>query len=87
MGQLTYIHPPETPCLRCVFPEAPPKAVFPVLGATAGVLGTLQAMETLKYLAGVGETLKGRLLLFDGEDMSFTTLCVNRLPDCPVCDG
>jgi adenylyltransferase/sulfurtransferase len=87
MGQLTFIHPPETPCLRCLFPEAPPKSVFPVLGATAGVLGTLQAMETLKYLAGIGETLKGRLLLFDGEDMSFTNLCVNRLPDCPVCKG
>jgi adenylyltransferase/sulfurtransferase len=85
MGQITFIHPPETPCLRCIFPEAPPKAAFPVLGATAGVLGTLQAMETLKYLAGIGETLKGRLLLFDGEDMSFTTLRVNHLTDCPVC--
>jgi adenylyltransferase/sulfurtransferase len=87
MGQLSFIDPPETPCLRCIFPEAPPKGVFPVLGATPGVIGSLQAMETLKFLTGVGDLLKGKLLLFDGEDMSLTMLNLKHLPGCPDCGG
>ena len=87
MGQISFIDPPETPCLRCIFSEAPPKGVFPVLGATPGVIGSLQAMETLKFLAGVGDLLKGRLLLFDGEDMSITMLTVKHLSGCPACGG
>ena len=54
MGQLTFLHPPETPCLRCIVPEPPEKATFPVLGATAGVTGCLQALEAIKFLAGLG---------------------------------
>lgn len=85
MGQVTFLSPPETPCLRCIFPEAPPPRVFPVLGATPGVIGTIQAMEALKYLAGVGATLKNRLLIVEGEDMTFTTIRVERSPSCPSC--
>lgn len=84
-GQMTFIHPPETPCLRCLVPEAPPSEVFPVVGATPGVIGSLQAMETLKYLTGLGETLQGRLLLFDGEEMTFMEVETRRDPACPVC--
>jgi adenylyltransferase/sulfurtransferase len=86
-GQLTFIRPPETPCLKCLFPEPPPKAVFPVVGAAPGVTGCIQAMEVLKHLTGVGTTLKGRLLLIDGEEMTFTSLNVERSPSCPACGG
>ncbi|MRS02683.1 HesA/MoeB/ThiF family protein [bacterium] len=85
IGQITFIQTPETPCLKCLIPEAPPKEVFPVLGATPGVIGSLQAMETLKYLTGIGECLKGRLLIFDGDNMSFETIKVKRRPGCSVC--
>lgn len=84
-GRLTFIHVPETPCLRCIFPESPPKEVFPVLGATPGVIGVMEAMETLKYLAGVGQTLKGRLLLWNGADADLRVLKVRRDPNCPAC--
>ncbi|HXX64504.1 MAG TPA: HesA/MoeB/ThiF family protein, partial [Bacteroidota bacterium] len=53
-GRLSFIQSPETPCLRCLFPEAPPSEVFPVLGTTPGVIGSLQALEAIKYLTGIG---------------------------------
>ncbi len=84
-GQITFLHPPETPCLSCFYPASPKKQVFPILGATAGVLGTLQAMEALKYLSGIGENLKNRLLFFDGQDMKFETIKISRNPRCAVC--
>jgi adenylyltransferase/sulfurtransferase len=86
-GQLTFIQPPETPCLKCLFPEPPPKTVFPVVGVTPGLTGCIQAMEVLKYLTGVGTTLKGTLLLIDWEEMTFTSLSVERSPACPECRG
>ena len=84
-GRLTFIRSPETPCLRCYFPESPPKEVFPVLGATPGVVGTLQAMEALKYLSGVGRLLKGKLLVWSGHDMSFRSFKGYKDPQCPAC--
>jgi adenylyltransferase/sulfurtransferase len=84
-GRLTFIKSPETPCLRCYFPESPPKEVFPVLGATPGVIGTLQAMEALKYLANIGKPLKGKLLVWSGNDMSFRTFKGFKDPQCPTC--
>jgi adenylyltransferase/sulfurtransferase len=85
-GQLTFIHPPETPCLKCLTPEAPPKAMFPVVGVTPGLIGSLQAMEVLKYITGVGVNLKGKLLTFDGADASFLSLNIRRVKDCPECN-
>jgi molybdopterin/thiamine biosynthesis adenylyltransferase len=85
LGQVTFLFPPETPCLRCLFPEPPPKEIFPVVGATPGIIGSIQAMEALKYLTGIGTTLKERLLFFDGEDMSFSLLKVRRSDSCPDC--
>jgi len=85
LGQITFLQPPETPCLRCIFPEAPPKRTFPVVGATPGVIGCLQAMEALKHLTGAGSLLKNRLLIFDGTDMTFSPIKVRSRPDCPVC--
>jgi molybdopterin/thiamine biosynthesis adenylyltransferase len=85
IGQTTFLYPPDTPCLRCIFPEAPPKETFPVLGATPGVIGCFQAMEVLKFLTGSGTNLKGRLLFFDGEEMTFNSVEVKRNPACPDC--
>ena len=86
-GRLSFIQPPETPCLRCLFPEAPPPEVFPVVGATPGVIGTLQAVETIKYLAGVGTNLKGKFLIWDGLEMEFMTVAFRKDPNCPACGG
>jgi adenylyltransferase/sulfurtransferase len=86
-GQVTFLSPPETPCFRCIFPESPPKEVFPVLGVTPGLTACIQVMEALKYLTGVGTPLKGKLLLFDGQDMAFSTVNVSRAAACPDCGG
>jgi adenylyltransferase/sulfurtransferase len=84
-GQVTVVQPPETPCLRCVIPEAPPKEVFPVLGVTPGVTGCLQGFETLKLITGIGVPLKGRMLTFDAEYMRFSTLNLRRVKGCADC--
>ena len=84
-GRLSFVRSPETPCLRCIFPEAPPAEVFPVLGATPGVIGTLQAVETIKYLTGMGTNLGGKLLVWDGREMEFSTFTVPRDPACATC--
>jgi adenylyltransferase/sulfurtransferase len=84
-GRVTFIHSPETPCLACIFPSAPPAQTFPVVGTTPGVTGMLQATEALKYLAGVGDLLKGRLLCCDFQDMRFLEVRVRKDPRCPVC--
>ena len=85
MGQASFIAPPETPCLRCIFPEPPPREVFPVVGATPGVIGCIQATEVLKHLTGLGATLQGRLLIYEGEEMVFTTITAKRAASCPDC--
>jgi len=78
--------PGETACLRCLFPEVPPPSgAFPVLGATPGIAATIQAMEVIKYFSGYGRLLKGRMLVFDGEEASFLELKINRDPSCPDC--
>ncbi|HSB80171.1 MAG TPA: HesA/MoeB/ThiF family protein [Candidatus Methylomirabilis sp.] len=84
-GRVTFIQTPETACLACLFKEAPPREVFPVLGATPGITGTIQAMEAIKYLAGVGSLLKGRLLCCDFLEMHFFEVKVRRDPACPAC--
>ncbi len=84
-GMLSFIQSPETPCLRCLFPEAPPGEIFPVLGATPGVIGCLQALETIKYLTGIGKNIKGKLLVWDGGKMEFRTLNAVKDPDCQTC--
>jgi molybdopterin/thiamine biosynthesis adenylyltransferase len=86
LGQVTTILPGRGPCLRCIFPRPPPeKKSIPVLGATAGLVGCLEAMETIKLLTGLGRPLVGRLLIFDGESMHFEEVRVEKREDCPVC--
>jgi molybdopterin/thiamine biosynthesis adenylyltransferase/rhodanese-related sulfurtransferase len=90
-GQLTVFDTPAGPCYRCLYPTPPPPELAPgcsvagVLGIVPGIMGMLQANEVLKILLGIGETLAGRLLLFDALDASFTELKLRRDPDCPVC--
>jgi molybdopterin/thiamine biosynthesis adenylyltransferase len=90
-GQLTTFIPYQGPCYRCLYPTPPPPELAPgcsvagVLGVVPGIMGLLQANEVLKVLLDLGETLSGRLLLFDALDTSFTELRLRRDPDCPAC--
>jgi len=85
-GQITFISPPETPCLRCIIPEAPPpQKVFPIVGSTAGVIGCLEAHEVLKFLTGIGTLLKGKLMIWDGLESEFHKIDIDKDPHCPVC--
>ena len=90
-GQLTTFVPYEGPCYRCLYPTPPPPELAPgcsvagVLGVVPGIMGLLQANEVLKVLLGIGETLAGRLLLFDALETEFTELKLRRDPKCPVC--
>lgn len=86
VGQLMTILPGRGPCLKCAVPEEPPKKpLFPVLGATPGVIGCLQAMEAIKLITGVGKPIVGRMLIFNGMDMTFDEIKINRDPSCQVC--
>jgi molybdopterin/thiamine biosynthesis adenylyltransferase len=87
----TLTHRPGTACYRCAFHGPPPPAAVPtcsqagVLGAIAGMLGTIQAAEALKFLTGAGELLTDRLLIFNAKTMDFRTVRVKRNAKCPVC--
>jgi adenylyltransferase/sulfurtransferase len=84
-GRITLIHVPDTPCFQCIFPGSPPKELFPVLGATPSVIGSLMAIEALKYLGNVGTSMKNRMLIADFLSMSFQELKVRKDPTCPAC--
>lgn len=86
-GRMSFIDVPQTPCLRCLFQEAPPQEVFPVLGTTPGVIGTLQALEAMKYLSGVGTNLRGKLLVWEGASVEFRKYKIYKDPNCPSCSG
>jgi molybdopterin/thiamine biosynthesis adenylyltransferase/rhodanese-related sulfurtransferase len=90
-GQVTTFVPFEGPCYRCLYPTPPPPELAPacsvvgVLGVVPGIMGTLQANEVLKLLLGIGETLAGRLLVFDALDSTFSEMRLERDPACPTC--
>ncbi len=85
-GQVTTILPGKGPCLQCILPKIPSEEKkFSVLGATAGTLGLLAALETIKIITGLGEPLVGRMLHFDGEIMSFQEIKVERRRNCSIC--
>ncbi|MFH1655800.1 MAG: molybdopterin-synthase adenylyltransferase MoeB [Candidatus Omnitrophota bacterium] len=90
-GQATTILPGKGPCYRCLFSEPPPPGLVPscqeagILGAVAGVIGTIQANEILKYVLGLGDLLVGKLLVFNALDSSFRQVKVPKDPKCPVC--
>lgn len=89
-GQATVFIPGQG-CYRCLFPEPPPPGEVPscaeagVLGMLPGLVGTIQATETVKLIMGIGKSLSGRLLLIDGLDMEFRSVKIRRNPDCPLC--
>jgi adenylyltransferase/sulfurtransferase len=84
-GQVTTILPPETACLRCIFPHPPPPEIFPVVGVTPGIIGMIQANEVLKFLIGKGELLTNRLLLWEGSRSRLEEIVVQRNPLCDEC--
>ncbi len=90
-GQASVFFAREGPCYRCLYPEPPPPGLVPscaeggVLGVLPGVVGTIQATETIKLIAGVGEPLIGRLLLFDALRMEFRQLRLKKDPNCAIC--
>ena len=91
-GNLSVFAPPETGCLECLMPNLSDSDLLTcstrgVLGATTGIIGALQAMETIKLLAGIGSTLKGKLLVCDFSDMDFTSIDISKSTRCPVCHG
>lgn len=83
-GQITTLVPGETPCLKCIIPNPPPPEKFPVLGATPGLLGCIQVHEIIKYIVGIGPSLKNKLLIVDG-GTEFRTVEVRENPKCEVC--
>src|SRR5207249_5650875 len=89
--QATVFGAPDGPCYRCLYPEPPPPGLVPscaeggVLGVLPGIVGSIQAMETIKLIIGRGDSLAGRLLLFDALGMKFRELKLRKNPDCPVC--
>jgi len=91
-GNLSVFAPPETPCLECVLPNIDDANLLScdvrgVLGVTPGIIGTMQAMETIKVLTGMGSALKGKLMICDFSDMYFTTVDVFKRQNCPACQG
>ncbi len=90
-GQTITIKPHESPCYRCIFPTPPPRDAIPscaqagVLGVLAGVLGTLQATEAVKFLLGKGELLTGRLLVYNALTMKFREIQIPKNSRCPIC--
>lgn len=90
-GQAAVFHSQKGPCYRCVFPEPPAAELVPncaeagVLGVLAGTIGMMQATEAVKIILGIGEPLIGRMLIYDAMDTSYTTLKIQKNPNCAVC--
>jgi sulfur-carrier protein adenylyltransferase/sulfurtransferase len=90
-GQATIFHYPGGPCYRCLYPEPPPPGLVPscaeggVLGVLPGIIGSIQAMETIKLILGTGDPLVGRLLLFNALGMTFRELKLRKNPECAIC--
>ena len=90
-GQVSVFYAQEGPCYRCLYPEPPPPGLVPscaeggVLGVLPGIVGTMQALEVIKLILGEGNSLIGRLLLFDALKMNFRELNLQKNPDCLLC--
>ncbi len=90
-GQVTVFDPKQGPCYRCLYPAPPPPGLVPscaeggVLGVLPGIIGSLQALETIKLIIDEGDSLIGRLVLFDALKFKFSELKLHKDPDCPIC--
>ncbi len=91
LGQIMTILPGEGPCYRCLFPEPPAQGVVPscqeagILGSVAGLLGVMQATETMKLILGIGKPLVGRIMIYEALSGSFREVSFKRNPKCPLC--
>ncbi|MDK2930779.1 MAG: hypothetical protein PWR07_910 [Bacillota bacterium] len=92
-GMVLTVIPGEGPCYRCIFPVLPPPGAVPscreagIIGAVPGVVGSIEALEAIKVILGLGQPLVGRLLLFDGLAMTWREVNAARDPNCPACGG
>jgi sulfur-carrier protein adenylyltransferase/sulfurtransferase len=90
-GQASVFYANQGPCYRCLYPEPPPPGLVPscaeggVLGVLPGIMGSIQALETIKMVLGKGRPLIGRLLLFDALNLKFRELKLHKNPECPIC--
>ncbi len=90
-GQLSVFYAEEGPCYRCLFPEPPPPGLVPscaeggVLGILPGTIGAMQATEAIKLILGIGDSMIGRLVLYDALNMEFTEVKLRKNPNCPIC--
>jgi len=84
-GQMTFLQPGETPCLACFIPENIKKETKGIVGAMAGIVGSMQALEVIKYLTGTGDLLKNRLLFIDGKSFNTNSINITKNPECKVC--
>jgi len=91
-GNVSVFAPPSTPCLECILPDLADTDLLTcntrgVLGTTPGIIGTIQAMEAIKTLTDIGSPLKGKLMVCDFNDMTFTTIDISKRVGCPACQG
>lgn len=92
-GQISVFHASQGACYRCLYPEPPPQGLVPncaeggVLGVLPGIIGSMQAMETIKLILNIGKTLLNRLIVFDAAQMTFKELRLKKNPNCPLCSA
>jgi len=84
-GQMTFLHPGQTLCLACFVPEKIKHEPKGIIGAMAGIVGSMQALEVINFLTGTGDLLKNKILYIDGKTMNITTISMKKNPECRVC--
>lgn len=88
LGEVTTIIPGKTPCLECLLPrDLAKKEVFPIFGATAAMIASIQVLEAIKLLSGIGTLLTDRMLFIDGGNLEFMMIDLQKRPECRVCGG